>query len=62
MTPIAFKDKNHPLSIMGVAADEPGLAMSGLRKRTLTPKGIIGLLICFLAGVAATLILLYTLF
>jgi hypothetical protein len=32
------------------------------RKRVLTFKGVIGLLLCFLAGLAATALLLYTLF
>jgi hypothetical protein len=61
MTP-ALEDTTHTLSFIGNVSDKPGLAMNLYRKRVLTFKGVIGLLLCFLAGVAAAAILLYTLF
>jgi hypothetical protein len=61
MTPF-LEDTNQTLSFIGNVSDKPGLAMNLYRKRVLTFKGVMGLLLCFLAGIAAAAILLYTLF
>ena len=61
MTPV-LEDTSLPLSFLGTLSDKPGLAMNLHRKRVLTFKGLIGLLLCFLAGVAAAVTLIYTLF
>jgi hypothetical protein len=61
MTPV-LENTTHALSFLGNVSDKPGLAMNQYRKRVLTLRGVIGLLVCFLAGVAAAVILLYTLF
>lgn len=61
MTPV-LDNTTHPLSFIGNVSDQPGLAMNIHRKRVLTFRGVIGLLLCFLAGIAAAVLLLYTLF
>jgi len=61
MTPV-LEDTTSTLSFIGSVSDKPGLTMNLYRKRVLTFKGVVGLLLCFLAGVAAAAILLYTLF
>lgn len=61
MTP-GFDSTTQTFSFIGNVSDKPGLAIDLYRKRVLTFKGVIGLLLCFLAGVAAAAVLLYTLF
>jgi len=61
MTPV-LEDTTPTLSFIGNVSDKPGLAVDLYRKRVLSFKGVVGLLLCFLAGVAAAAMLLYTLF
>jgi hypothetical protein len=61
MTPV-LEDTTHTLSFLGNVTDKPGFALNLHRKRVLSFKGVIGLSLCFLAGVAAAVTLIYTLF
>jgi hypothetical protein len=55
-------DTTRSLSFIGNVSDKPGLAMNMYERQALSVKSILVLSICFLAGIAAAVVLLSTLF